>query len=94
VAWTTYHEQRGWRPSGALLLLARIHQKEPDIKHPPQLQPLPASAYSLFVGVDIAARTAVAAWIVPGEPVTRPITIEQSSTGFTCLNVRYRPLLD
>lgn len=50
------------------------------MKLPPPLQPLPASAYSLFVGVDIAAQTAVAAWIVPGEPVTRPITIEQSAS--------------
>ena len=52
------------------------------MKLPPPLQPLPASAYSLFVGVDIAAQTAVVAWIVPGKPVTRPITIEQSAAGF------------
>jgi transposase len=55
------------------------------MKPPSPLQPLPASAYRLFVGVDIAAQTAVAAWISPGEPITRPITIEQSATGFASL---------
>lgn len=55
------------------------------MKQPPSLQPLPASAYRLFVGVDIAAQTAVAAWILPGEPITRPITIEQSAAGFASL---------
>ena len=67
------------------------------MKRPPALQPLPASADRLFVGVDIAARTAVAAWIVPGEPVTRPITIEQSASGFLtlqdCLLATGEPLL-
>ena len=55
------------------------------MKLPATLQPLPATAYSLFVGIDIAAQTAVAAWIVPGEPVTRPISIEQSASGFVSL---------
>lgn len=55
------------------------------MKHPPSLQPLPASAYRLFVGVDIAARTAVAAWILPGKPITCPRTIEQSASGFASL---------
>jgi hypothetical protein len=49
------------------------------MKLPLPLQPLPASAYSLFVGVDSAARAAVAAWILPGEMITRPITTRAKS---------------
>jgi transposase len=55
------------------------------MKLPPPLQPLPVSAYRLFIGVDSAAQTAVAAWIVPGKSVTRPITLEQSAAGFASL---------
>jgi transposase len=64
---------------------AYLQGRKPLVKRLPSLQPLPASTYRLFVGVDIAARTAVAAWIVPGEPVTRPITIEQTASGFVAL---------
>jgi len=55
------------------------------VKRSPSLQPLSACAYRLFVGVDSAAQTAVAAWIVPGEPITRPITSEQTASGFGAL---------
>ena len=58
------------------------------MKRPPSLQPLPASASRLFVGVDISAQTAVVAWIVPGEPVTHPIALEQTASGFLALQDR------
>src|SRR5512135_2994631 len=45
----------------------------------------PIPLYRLFVGVDIAAVTAKAAWLSPGIAVTRPITMDQTSQGFTAL---------
>lgn len=44
-----------------------------------------ASLHTLFVGVDIAARSATVAWIAPGTPVSQSTTIEQTSEGFTKL---------
>jgi transposase len=70
---------------GALVLPGFIFSEGACHEAASPLQPLPACAYRLFVGVDIAALTAVAAWIVPGEPVTCPITIEQSAAGFASL---------
>jgi len=64
---------------------AYLQGQETVVKRSPSLQPLSACAYRLFVGVDSAAQTAVAAWIVPGEPITRPITIEQTASGFVAL---------
>jgi transposase len=50
--------------------------------------PLPSPAYRLFVGVDIAAATATVAWLLPGAPITRPITIEQTPFGIAQLHAR------
>jgi transposase len=50
--------------------------------------PLPAPAYRLFVGVDIAAATATVAWLEPGTPSCRPFTIDQSKAGMTELQAR------
>lgn len=44
-----------------------------------------ACLHTLFVGVDIAARSATVAWIAPGTPVSQSITIEQTPEGFTKL---------
>jgi transposase len=44
-----------------------------------------ASLHTLFVGVDIAARSATVAWISPGTPVSQSMSIEQTSEGFTKL---------
>jgi transposase len=48
----------------------------------------PASPYELFVGVDIAATSAKASWIRPGEAITRAITLEQTPQGFRLLQQR------
>jgi len=45
----------------------------------------PSPVYRLFVGVDIAAATATVAWRLPGAPITRPITIEQTPSGIAQL---------
>ncbi len=34
--------------------------------------------YRLYVGVDIAAATFVAAWLIPGEKLAAPFTGEQT----------------
>lgn len=41
--------------------------------------------YELFVGVDMAAKTATIAWQRDGGPVGKPRTIEQTPEGFTRL---------
>ena len=43
------------------------------------------STYRVFVGVDIAASTAMVAWLCPGEPISHPISIEQTPSGFALL---------
>ena len=43
------------------------------------------AAYQLYVGVDVAATTCVAAWPAPGGTPTMPCTIEQTATGFATL---------
>lgn len=55
--------------------------KTPTAPFPPR----PSSSYHVFVGVDIAAKTAMVAWLRPGEPISRPISIEQTPTGFVLL---------
>jgi transposase len=50
--------------------------------------PLPSPSYRLFVGVDIAAATATVAWLLPGAPITHPITIEQTPSGIATLQAR------
>ncbi len=47
-----------------------------------------ASSPSLFIGIDIAAKTLAAAWLRPGEAVSRPITLAQSPQGFATLHER------
>ena len=50
--------------------------------------PTPASsAYQLFVGVDIAARSFTAAWGPAAQPTSRPLRFEQSPTGFSALQL-------
>src|SRR5450432_1660515 len=44
--------------------------------------------YQLFVGVDIAARTATVAWQAPQQKPSKSITIEQSPEGFSSLHHR------
>jgi transposase len=44
-----------------------------------------ARAHKLFVGVDVAAATLSVAWVAPGAPVSRSITIEQTAAGFAKL---------
>jgi transposase len=45
-------------------------------------------AYQLYVGVDIAAETFVAAWLTPGGKPTTPFTGEQTPVGFAALQRR------
>ena len=47
--------------------------------------PRTSSSYQVFVGVDIAAKTAMVAWLRPGEPISHPISIEQTPAGFALL---------
>jgi transposase len=42
--------------------------------------------YQLFVGVDISAATATIAWQTPKQKPSKPITIEQTSEGFSSLH--------
>ena len=44
--------------------------------------------YRLYVGVDIAAETFVAAWLAPGGKPDTPFTGEQTPTGFAALQRR------
>ena len=44
--------------------------------------------YQLFVGVDIAATTAKVSWLVPGEALTRAISMEQTPQAFSALEQR------
>ena len=43
------------------------------------------AAYQLYVGVDIAAETFVAAWLAPGGQPTTPSSGEQTPAGFAAL---------
>ena len=46
------------------------------------------AAYQLYVGVDVAAETFVAAWLAPGGKPTQPFTGEQTPAGFAALQRR------
>src|SRR5688572_23027425 len=46
------------------------------------------AAYQLYVGVDVAAATFVAAWLAPGGEPGAPFTGEQTPTGFAALRRR------
>jgi hypothetical protein len=50
--------------------------------------PKPLPTYRLFVGIDIAAATAKAAWLSPATAVTRAITIDQTPQAFAALQQR------
>ncbi len=47
--------------------------------------PVPSATYHLFVGVDIAASSATAAWQVAGGRPTRAITLPQTTDGYASL---------
>ena len=44
------------------------------------------TTYTLFVGIDIAAKTATAAWTTDGSFPTRPLTFAQTAPGYTRLH--------
>ncbi len=44
-----------------------------------------SAAYQLYVGVDVAAETFVAAWLVPEGTPSAPYTGEQTAAGFAAL---------
>jgi transposase len=47
--------------------------------------PQSPSLYQLFVGVDIAAATATVAGPLPQKNLSKPLTIEQTPSGFASL---------
>ena len=47
-----------------------------------------SAAYQLYVGIDVAAETFVAAWLAPGGQPTVPFAGEQSPAGFAALQRR------
>jgi transposase len=63
--------------------LIHLQRKESTMPH----LPLDAT-YQLFVGVDIAAATATAAWQTPKQKPSKPITFEQIPEGFSSLHRR------
>jgi transposase len=48
------------------------------------------AAYQLYVGVDVAAETFVAAWLAPGGQPGAPFTAEPAPAGFAALQRRLR----
>jgi transposase len=46
------------------------------------------STYQLYAGVDVAAETFVAAWLVPGGQPGTPFAAEQTPAGFAALQRR------
>ena len=50
------------------------------------LPPAALPASTLFVGVDIAAKTATATWTTDGPTAPRPVTIEQTPHGYGLLH--------
>ncbi len=53
------------------------------------LPPAAPLAYTLFVGVDIAAKTATAAWTMDGTTALPPLTVEQTPSGYARLRFRW-----
>ena len=47
--------------------------------------PAARSDYTLFVGIDVAAKTVTAAWTTDSTMSTRPVTITQTPQGYTTL---------
>ena len=56
--------------------------------------PRTSSSYQVFVGVDSAAKTAMVAWLHPGEPISHPSSIEQTPTGCALLQQMLLALAD
>ena len=54
--------------------------------------PRTSSSYEVFVGVDIAASTAMVAWLCPGQPISHPINTPQTAAGFALLQQTLRAL--
>jgi len=52
------------------------------------MTPSPTPSYDLFVGVDIAATTASAAWMTSDRKVSRALTLDQTPQGFNALQQR------
>jgi transposase len=50
--------------------------------------PTPTSTYQLFVGIDVAAKTAAVAWHLPGARQPTCFSIDQTPTGFAQLQQR------
>ncbi len=46
------------------------------------------SIYQLFVGIDIAAATFTATWMQLRQPAVRPLTLEQTPSGFSLFQQR------
>jgi transposase len=44
--------------------------------------------YTLFVGIDIAAKTATAVWTTDGSTASHPLTIEQTAHGYALLHAQ------
>jgi transposase len=47
-----------------------------------------SAAYRLYVGIDVAAETFVAAWLAPGGQPSTPVSGEQTPAGFAALQRR------
>jgi transposase len=45
-------------------------------------------SYQLFAGIDVSAATVTVSWMAAGERPSRPITIEQTATGYAFLHQR------
>src|SRR3712207_4193730 len=50
------------------------------------LPPAAPGAYTLFVGIDIAAKTATAAWTTGDRNTSHPLTIDQTPHGYAHLH--------
>ena len=70
--------------------LTTYHEDGPPMPMEPTCQPFRIGApmssspslYHLFVGVDIAASSFMAAWMAPGQAPSTPHPFEQTPTGF------------
>ena len=94
VAQTTYHEYRWWPAFGILESLLTPGEKLPLMSPTAPVRPHTSSNYHLFVGVAIAASTTMVAWLCPGEPISHPISIEQTPAGFARLKQTLLALAD
>lgn len=56
------------------------------------MEQTPIPAYSLFVGIDVAAKTFTTAWTEPRRQHPGTLTLEQTPLGFQTLLTSLRPL--